>query len=71
MAANAANLLAKASLALMIFERTPIGDDDIMAFSCLGYAQGSLVRDKAGELEHLPGDESALVASIRFLDDTA
>ena len=56
---------------LVIFERTPIGDDDIMVVGGLGFCQGSLVRDEAGELEHLPGDESALVASVRCLDDAA
>jgi hypothetical protein len=56
---------------LVIFERTPIRDDDIMVVSGLGFCQGSLVRDEARELECLPGDESALGAPVRFLDDTA
>jgi len=31
----------------------------------------ALVGHEAGELEHLPGDKSALVAAVSFLDDVA
>jgi hypothetical protein len=36
-----------------------------------GFSEGSLVRDEAGELEHLSGEESALVTSVGSFDDAA
>jgi hypothetical protein len=53
----------------MIFERAPIGHNDIMVIGGSGFREGSLVRHEAGELEHLSGEESAFVTSVGSLDD--
>ena len=42
-----------------------------MVVRCPGFTEGSFGRDKAGELEDLPSDESPFVASVSFLDDAA
>src|SRR5438128_12624651 len=42
-----------------------------MVVSSPGSTEGSFGGDKAGELEHLPGDESSFVAAVGFFDHTA
>jgi hypothetical protein len=56
---------------LVLFERAPIGNDDIMVIGGSGFSEGSLVRYEAGELEHLSCEESAFVASVGSFDDAA
>jgi hypothetical protein len=42
-----------------------------MVVGSSGCREGSLVRYEAGELEHLSGEESAIVTSVGAFDDAA
>jgi hypothetical protein len=57
--------------AFVLFERSPIGDDDIVVVGGSRCREGSLLRYEAGELEHLSCEESAFVPSVGSFDDSA
>ena len=56
---------------LVLLERAPVGDDRDVRVRRARLGERALVGDEAGELEHLPGDEAALVAAVGVLDDVA
>src|SRR5450759_2661612 len=51
----------------MFLERLPVSDDSDMALRCLMPAQRAFIRNEAGELENLSGDEAALIPAVSIL----